>query len=27
VMLRGTNIADARMSISSIDPCFSCIEH
>ena len=27
VMLRGTNIADARMSISSIDPCFSSIEH
>ena len=27
VMLRGTNIADARMSISSIDPCFSCVEH
>jgi Ni,Fe-hydrogenase III large subunit len=27
VMLRGTNIADARISINSIDPCFSCIEH
>jgi len=27
VMLRGTNIADARISITSIDPCFSCIEH
>jgi Ni,Fe-hydrogenase III large subunit len=27
VMLRGTNIADARMSICSIDPCFSCVEH
>ena len=27
VMLRGTNIADARISISSIDPCFSCVEH
>ena len=27
VMLRGTNIADARMSISSIDPCFSSVEH
>ncbi len=26
-MLRGTNIADARISINSIDPCFSCIEH
>ena len=26
-MLRGTYIADARMSINSIDPCFSCIEH
>ena len=26
-MLRGTNIADARVSINSIDPCFSCIEH
>lgn len=27
VILRGTNIADARISINSIDPCFSCIEH
>jgi Ni,Fe-hydrogenase III large subunit len=27
IMLRGTNIADARISINSIDPCFSCIEH
>ena len=27
VMLRGTNIADARISINSIDPCFSCVEH
>jgi Ni,Fe-hydrogenase III large subunit/Ni,Fe-hydrogenase III component G len=27
IMLRGTNIADARITINSIDPCFSCIEH
>ena len=27
VILRGTNIADARISINSIDPCFSCVEH
>jgi Ni,Fe-hydrogenase III large subunit/Ni,Fe-hydrogenase III component G len=27
IMLRGTNIADARISINSIDPCFSCTEH
>ena len=27
LMLRGTNIADARISINSIDPCFSCTEH
>jgi len=27
IMLRGTNIADARITINSIDPCFSCMEH
>jgi len=27
LMLRGTSIADARISINSIDPCFSCTEH
>lgn len=27
IMLRGSNIAAARITLNSIDPCFSCMEH